>query len=88
MSVKELCFNLQRAVEVLQRTQIERCDITVLNFDKSELEKIDPKNKTVKDIQKIEQIEKKIDFCLQINYELWFQKNQYSIFCENKLYST
>ena len=85
MSVKELCFNLQRTVEVLQRTQIERCDITILNFDKSELEKIDPKNKTAKDIQKIEQTEKKIEFCLQINYDLWFQKNQYSIFCENKL---
>ncbi len=85
MSVKELCFNLQRTVEVLQRTQTERCDITILNFDKSELEKIDPKNKTAKDIQKIEQTEKKIEFCLQINYDLWFQKNQYSIFCENKL---
>ena len=85
MSVKELCFNLQRKVELLERTQIERCDITILNFDKSELEKIDPKNKTLKDIQKIEKTEKKIEFCLQINYDLWFQKNQYSIFCENKL---
>lgn len=88
MSVKELCLNLQRTVESLQRTQIERCDITILNFDKSELEKIDPKNKTEKDIQKIEQTEKKVEFCLQLNYELWFQQNQYSIFCENKLYST
>ena len=87
MSVKELCFNLQRKVEVLQRTQIENCDISILNFDKSELEKIDPQNKTKEDKQKIEQIEKKIEFCLQTNYEHWFQKNQYSIFCENKLYS-
>jgi hypothetical protein len=85
MSVKELCFNLQRNVTALQRTQIENCDISILNFDKSELEKIDPNNKTTKDVQKIEQTEKKIEFCLQINYELWFQQNQYSIFCENKL---
>ena len=88
MSVKELCFNLRSKVELLERTQLERCDITILNFDKSELEKIDPQNKTNEDKQKIEQVEKKIEFCLQINYDLWFQKNQYSIFCENKLYST
>ena len=88
MSVNELCFNLQRKVTILQRTQIEKCDVSILNFDKSELEKIDRQNKTNEDKQKIEQTEKKIEFCLQINYELWFQKNQYSIFCENKLYST
>ena len=85
MSVKELCLNLQRTINVLEREQIERCDITILNFDKMELEKIDTQNKTNEDKQKIEQVEKKIEFCLQINYELWFQKNQYSIFCENKL---
>ena len=85
MSVKELCFNLQRNVDFLQKEQIEKCDISILNFDKSELEKIDQNNKTKEDKQKIEQLEKKIEFCLQINYELWFQQNQYSIFCENKL---
>jgi hypothetical protein len=82
MSIKEFCNNIHHNITKLENEQITTCHITILNHDKEELDKIT--NDNYQDIYKIkiEQIDKKVHYCLQINYELWFQKSQYSIFCQ------
>lgn len=54
----------------------------MINHDKEELDKILEDKSQEKYKARIEQIDKKIHYCLQINYDLWFQKSQYSIFCQ------
>ena len=82
MSVKEFCINTLIKISTLENEQITTCNITMINYDKEELNKIleDKSRETKK--ERIEQIDKKLHYCLQINYELWFQKSQYSIFCQ------
>jgi hypothetical protein len=82
MSIKEFCSNIVHNITKLENEQITTCNITILNHDKEELDKITNDNYLDSYKIKIEQIDKKVHYCLQINYELWFQKSQYSIFCQ------
>ena len=82
MSVKEFCSNTISKISTLENEQITTCNITMINQDKDELNKILEDKSQEKYKTRIEQIDKKFHYCLQINYELWFQKSQYSIFCQ------
>jgi hypothetical protein len=82
MSIKEYCGNILGKISTLEKEQITTCNITMINYDKEEVEKIVNENTQEKYKLKIEQIDKKLHYCLQINYDLWFQKSQYSIFCQ------
>jgi hypothetical protein len=82
MSVKEFCSNTLTKISTLENEQITTCNITMINYDKEEVEKIMNDKSQEKYKARIEQIDKRLHYCLQINYELWFQKSQYSIFCQ------
>jgi len=82
MSVKEFCSNTLIKISTLENEQTTTCNITMINQDKEELNKIFEDKSQEKNKARIEQIDKKLHYCLQINYELWFQKSQYSIFCQ------
>jgi hypothetical protein len=81
MSSNEFCSNTYNKILILQNEQITTCNITILNHDKERINKIITESQENYKI-KAEQIDKKINYCLQVNYELWFQKSQYSIFCQ------
>lgn len=82
MSIREYCSNILDKISILENEQITICNITTINYEKEELHKIiEDKSKEINKTR-IEQIDKKLHYCLQINYELWFQKSQYSIFCQ------
>jgi hypothetical protein len=82
MSVKEFCSNTLIKISTLENEQITTCNITMINYDKEEIEKIIIDKSREINKARIEQIDKKFHYCLQINYELWFQKSQHSIFCQ------
>ena len=82
MSLKEFCMNTLIKISTLENEQITTCNITMINHDKKEVEKIIIDKSREINKARIEQIDKKLHYCLQINYELWFQKSQYSIFCQ------
>lgn len=82
MSVKEFCNNTFTKISTLEKEQITTCNITIINQDREEVEKIIEDQCQEKYKERIEQIDKKLHYCLQINYDLWFQKSQYSIFCQ------
>jgi hypothetical protein len=67
MSVKEFCSNTLIKISTLENEQITTCNITMINHDKEELDKIFEDKTHEKYKAKIEQIDKKLHYFLQIN---------------------